>query len=334
MPGVINNPGNRSLRRAIFDFATKRMCAEMLERSLALKLRNQDPGVGRFFPRGCTVSKLPNENLLVQFSGDGYAWTNVTGRMGFEASARVEYEHDFLVAKGNMYVYFRQKTRYEPRFQVRMVENAKQASLASVAGLVAGSVKQAAQKLGAHVLDQQLARGFTVVRGGDGSVSFAMGVVEKGETVAVPFARADSDLQILANERVEVHPNQRDYLGPFGVPKGSNGLTLTVRIDGASALDLLVVPKAACEPWLSQYQHYGRTGPPVQPALLEDVIRMPAPTPSHAAGMYRRSIPLPPGRYYLVVDHTVTAGKTMPGVQGQKPVAALVSYAVQRGQAD
>ena len=82
MPGVVNNPANSTLRREIFGFAVGELCKEMQKRSIPLKLRDADPSIGRFFPTGCGVQQMPNENLFVQFTGHGYAWTNVTGRMG------------------------------------------------------------------------------------------------------------------------------------------------------------------------------------------------------------------------------------------------------------
>src|SRR5437868_5522488 len=71
MPGVVNDPGNRSLRRALFGFATDKVCGEMKSRSLPLKMGGGDPSTGRFFPTGCSVTQLGNENLFVQFVGHG-----------------------------------------------------------------------------------------------------------------------------------------------------------------------------------------------------------------------------------------------------------------------
>jgi len=165
MPGVINNPGNRSLRRAIFGFATNKICVEMQGRSVPLKLRDGDPNIGRFFPTACSVRELPNENLFVQFVGHGYAWTNVTGRMGFEASAAVEFEHDFFVEGSTMYVYFKQKNTQSSSFRAIMVERGEGSAAAGVAGLLGGSVKQVTQQLGERLLKHQLAQGFTVPGG-------------------------------------------------------------------------------------------------------------------------------------------------------------------------
>jgi hypothetical protein len=91
MPGVVNNPANLTLRRALFGFASGQICSEFLLRNIPLQLRDDDPATGRFFPTACAVRELETGHLFLQFSGRGYAWTNVTGRLGFEASAAVEY---------------------------------------------------------------------------------------------------------------------------------------------------------------------------------------------------------------------------------------------------
>ena len=48
---------------------------------------------------------------------------------------------------------------------------------------------------------------------------------------------------------------------------------------------------------------------------------------------YHAQIPLPKGLYYIVVDHTSTAGQVAPPAGGHDDRAALVSYAVQLGEA-
>ena len=122
LPGVVNDPGNLSLRRAIFKYATDQICGEVLRRSLPLALRQDDPAVGRFYPTSCFAQTLANENLLLQFGGYGYAWTNLTKRIGFDASGAVEYDHDFLMDGSTMYVYFRQRSTTAAQFTPKLVE--------------------------------------------------------------------------------------------------------------------------------------------------------------------------------------------------------------------
>ena len=66
------------------------------------------------------------------------------------------------------------------------------------------TVQAVSQQVGSRILQHQLTRGFTVVRESDGSASFALGMLDKGATPDAPYARGDSDWQLLANERTEL----------------------------------------------------------------------------------------------------------------------------------
>ena len=59
----------------------------------------------------------------MQFSGSGYAWTNITQRIGFDAAGVVEYDPDFLLDDATMYLYFRTKHIASTSFQAGMIEN-------------------------------------------------------------------------------------------------------------------------------------------------------------------------------------------------------------------
>ncbi|MBU0606813.1 MAG: hypothetical protein KKI08_02955 [Armatimonadetes bacterium] len=334
MPGVVNNPANRSLRRAVFRFAIDQLCSEMRMRSVPLNLRDEDPATGRFFPTACSVQELDNENLFVQFLGHGYAWTNVTHRMGFEASAAVEYEHDFLMEGSTMYVYFRQKQTQSSAFRALMVERGEGGAAGTAASLLGTNVQAASQQIGDRVLAHQLARGFTVVRDDDGAVSFSLGVLERGARPLQPFGKGSSDWLVLANERSELHSGQRDYAGPFSIDSADQALYLTVALEGSPAVDVLVVPKAVGESWASQYERYPHTGPPPQPAIFEDTVTALGAVVGAPATAYRKKLPLPVGTYFIVFDHSATAGKTAPPGTALDDRAALVSYAVQLGDAD
>ena len=48
-PGVINDPHNLSLRKAIMGYGVGHMCSEVQKRSVPLRLRPEDPSIGRFF---------------------------------------------------------------------------------------------------------------------------------------------------------------------------------------------------------------------------------------------------------------------------------------------
>ena len=64
--------------------------------------------------------------------------------------------------------------------------------------------------------------------------------------------------------------------------------------------------------------------------LLSDVLAL--------GKEWRRTIPLKPGQYYVVIDHSSTAGPvapppTQPGLLGTSDVAAVVRYVAQVGDA-
>lgn len=324
LPGVLNDPSNLTLRREIFGFAVSELCTQMLQRSIPLKLRDEDPAIGRYYPTSCHVQQMPNENLFVSFGGHGYAWTNVTGRMGFDAAAGVEYKHDFLMDGSTMYVYFRQVQTQSSQFSLRMVERQPGGPVGGVVSMLGTNMQQITQQIGDRVLAHQLSRGFTVVRESDGSASFSLGVLDKGDTPFAPFGRGDSDWTLLANDRAELHHEQRDFAGPFVVEDEDDALWLTVVVEGAPAVDVQIYPKAVADPWIEAYERQPAASPAPAPPLFDDAVQ--------ASGQpWRRPVRLPVGSYYLLFDNTASAGRTAPTTQTFDDRAALVSYAVQVG---
>jgi hypothetical protein len=317
MPGVINDPGNLSLRRSILAFGISHMCAEAQKRSVPLKLRTEDPVLGRFRTTTCFSQGLANNNVFVQFGGSGYAWTNLTQRMSFDAAGAVEYDVDFLMSGATMYVYFREKSTSAATFTPKLIE---QPAAATVSGLPLGANGQSlAVSFGQQIMANEIARGFTVIRDADGSVQFSLGVVEKGTRPvdASPYTALSGNVQ--ANERTEVHQNQRDFAGPFEVPDGKS-LSITASIEGAPAIDIIVMPRALGEAWLQTYTTQAQTTPPPAPPVLDE--------PAYAGPLWRRKLSVPEGLYYVVFDNTATAGRTAPTGYGKDDRAALVSYAV------
>jgi len=114
-------------------------------------------------------------------------------------------------------------------------------------------------------------------------------------------------------------------LGPFEVDSEGRALFLTVGVDGAEGVDVMVVPRDAGEQWLSLYIHQPMTTPPAYPPLLADVAL--------SAQPYRKMLPVAKGRYYLVIDNTATAGRLSPPANLFDDRAALVNYAVELGDA-
>ncbi len=334
MPGVINDPANRSLRRALFGFATSELCAEMQNRSIPLKLRDADPVIGRFYPTACAVQELDNGNLFAQILGHGYAWTNVTGRLGFEGNAAIEYDHDFIMDGSRMYVYFRQQQTQSSDLKVLMVEASGQGGIAAVAtGVLGTSIQAASQQIGHRVMQHQLARGFTVVRESDGAVRFSLGVVEQGQLPIAPFGLGESDWLVLANERTELHQNQRDFAGPFVITDEDEALYLTALVEGAPAVDVVVVDKAVGDLWIHTSERQAGAPAPPSPAVFEEVIQASVAVAGGRPQLWRRMLRLRTGAYYVVFDNTATAGRTQPMGQPGDDRAALVSYAVQLGDA-
>ncbi|MEZ4300403.1 MAG: hypothetical protein R3B70_35990 [Polyangiaceae bacterium] len=323
MPGVLNDPGNLTLRRAILSFGTGSMCAEMLRRSVPLRMHDEEPSMGRFFPRACFAQQLQNGNMFVQFSGAGYAWTNATKRLTFEASGSVEYEQDFLMDGGTLYAYFRNKSTNAVSFDVKVVE--APASAAMVGLPINVDAKTLVTQFGPQLLRAELARGFTVIRESDGAASFGMGIVEKGQRPLAPYKTTGSGRLLLANDRTEVHQGQRDFAGPFEVTGDGRALFLTVSVDGAPAADVLLVPVSTGQAWRDTYLQQIATTPPPSPARVDEPV---------AQGfIWRRTVPLPKGAYYVVFDNTATAGRTSLPVSPTDDRAAAISYGVEEGDA-
>ena len=100
---------------------------------------------------------------------------------------------------------------------------------------------------------------------------FRPGIVDKGKEPFHPYQIKDNKLATLANERIEVHAGQREFLGPFEVDAQGKALFFTTGVDGAEAVDLFVIPKDTGDQWLSLYIHQQGTTPPVYPPLMSDV---------------------------------------------------------------
>lgn len=322
MPGVVNNPGNLSLRRGILGFAESQICTELKKRSVPLQLRPDEPAAGRFFPTSCATQQLANGNIFVQVGGYGYAWTNLTKRITFDAQAAIEYQHDFLMHDSAMYVYLREKATTATTFTTRLVEQTPQAP---AVGLPGGTTQGFLDLIGTEVLRKELDKGFTVIRDEDGHTDFGVGIVDKGKRPPSPYRTADNGRLVLANERVEVHQNQRDYVGPFEVTDPKQALYLSVAIDGAQNVDVMLIHRGIGEAWLVNYTSQPALGPPPAPPALDEPV---------GTGMvWRRTMPLPVGQYYVVFDNSPAAGKSAPAVIAGDDRAVLVNYAVELGPA-
>ena len=316
--GVINDPSNKSLRFDILKFGLDTFCTEMLKGGAPLKFGDDEPVVGRFFADSCDSQVLDDDahkSFVVQYTGKGYAWTNLTQRLGFSSRGVVEYATDFQLKDGAMYVYFRPRLIDGAAFQTTLVESA----LAQGGLLVAGVNTN---ELGKHIVLSQLRRGFTVIRkDASGSTDFALGIVPPGEMPSKPFEVKRTDKKILANERTEVHLGQQDYVGAFEVTESNQALYLTVAVDGVPNADILLVAKPVGDTLLDAYLHNPGGASLSSPALLDD-------TGSQGRGLWQRFVNVDPGRYYLVIDNSAKLGKSTPDTSSQDEAAAKVDYLV------
>ncbi|MBX3127766.1 MAG: hypothetical protein KF718_13665 [Polyangiaceae bacterium] len=317
-PGVVNNPKNKSLRFDILKFGLDRFCMEMTRRGAPLKLADDQPVIGRFFAQSCNQTVIDDDSrksLVVQYSGKGYGWTNLTGRIGFTATGLTEYAPDFqLDDDGAMYIYFRPRKVDATNFQTTLVESALARGGIALTGTNPDQV-------GRQIVESQLRRGFTVIRyNSDGETDFAIGYVPKGQKPFKPFY-IKSERLTLANDRTEVQSGQQDFIGGFEVEDSGKAFYLTMSADGAPAVDVFVVPKFLGDQMI---QHYVTNAGPAalsQAPLLDE--------PLVAGQPWKRFVRVPKGQYYVVIDHTPQVGRTAPPAVTGDNRAVKVDYVVQ-----
>lgn len=320
-PGVINDPANRTLRFDILKFGLDRFCFEMTRRGVPLKLADDQPVSGRFFADSCSSQLIDEENrksIVVQYTGRGYAWTNVTQRIGFTSAGLLEYNPDFRVKDDAMYIYFRPENIQGSSFEVTLVE-----SNVAKAGISLTGVDP--NNMGKKLVESQLQRGFTVIRYSDrGETDFGMGVIALGGKPFKPFQVSQTSKVSLENNRTEVHQGQQEFIGGFEVTDDDQALFLTASLDGAAQADVFLLPKGTGDQMLRQFVTQAGPSPlPAQP-LLDDVIAQGQPL--------KRVVPLPKGVYYLVIDNAVGVGRTNPTQIAGDDRAAKLDYLVQLGE--
>lgn len=322
--GVVNDPANKSLRFDLLKFGLARFCEEMLKAGAALKLSDQEPVLGRFFAESCQSQVIDEEarkSFVMQYTGKGYAWTNVTGKLGFTSRGLVEYAPDFQLSDGALYVYFRPKAVEAAAFQLVSVDSGlAQAGIAAVAGQLSPD------EIGKHVLDAQLKRGFTVIRyGSDGRTEFGLGFIPKGQRPYRPF-EITSSKRVLVNERTEVHFQNQDYIGPLHVTDDDSALFVTLELDGADGVDYQLVPKALGDAMLNRYVRSQGPCPALAPPAFDGVARRGA--------QPVQPVPLPVGQYFLVLDNSGALGRSQPAPAAAGDNAARVDYALLLGPRD
>lgn len=315
--GPLNDPSNRTLRREILAYGLKEFCNEMRVRSAPLTLSPGAPSVGRFFPESCTRRDMPNGDMLVEFRGRGYGWTNVSRKTAFSMSGAVEYDQDFVMDGNTMYALFRTRQVPSSNFHVDVIEIQLAAMLNQLAPIGDG--------FGRQLVDAKLREGFTVIRDPNGNADFAIGILRPGQRPTMPVHVRGTDRIAYESGRSEVHQNQRDFIGPVTIKESGRALFITAQLEGAPAADLLVLRGIDGRAALDAYM----AAPAAQPITAQPI----AADPVLGGATYRRALPLPEGTYWVVLDNTPTAGPTSPPYNAFDDRAAAFAYAVQVGDA-
>ncbi len=298
---------------------TSEYCKQMTSRNAPLKLNDDTPVIGRYYPRTCAQREMPNGDLFVDFQGEGYAYTNVSKKVTFRMQGAVQYNQDFLVAEDRceVYAYFRPRQVASSNFTLGKIE--------SQAANFFNALTPLGDTFGRQLVTSKLAEGFTVIHDEDGNDDVSLGIVELGKKPFRPFNLRGQDRLLYENSRTEVHQNQRDFIGPIEVAGDGQAIFVTAQLDGAPQLDLFVVPRPDGEASLRLYLDYPSQGPLVSLPMFADVLNQGA--------QYTRAVPVPKGMYYVILDHTPTAGVVNPPQNLLDDRAAVVNYAIQVGEA-
>jgi hypothetical protein len=318
----INDPSNRTMRRQLMSYGLGQFCTQMTTRNAPLKLAPDQPVSGRFYPQHCTQQTLANGDLWVQFDGIGYAYTPMSRKVTFTSGAQVQYDQDFKCASDDsIYAYFVTRNAGPPTFQIVQIE-------APLANLMEGWIGPYANNYGTQMVAGQLAQGFTVIQGSDGSVDFDEGHLAIGQKPQHPFDVHGKDRVRVESERTQVYPGERDFIGPITVQDAKRALYLTMQLDGQQAINVLLLPKAQGDQALQRYVQAGPAAPLTSPPQFSDVLQY--------GVQYQRAVPIVAGMYYVVIDNTSSPGQAVApaalplGAGGQ---AAVVSYEIQIGDA-
>lgn len=319
--GTINKPENLTMRKSLLRKGMGDFCKQMTTRNAPLKLSPDSPVIGRFYPVQCQAGD--GDLLNVTFSGYGYAWTNVTKKMTFTGGGSASYRYDFQVTEGercDIYAYFRPARVDASSFQVYKIES----QLTSMFN----SFSQFGDNFGKQMVSKKLQEGFTVISrdANEQNVDFALGIVPIGKRPFHPYQVDSSDGRVTyENERVEVHQNQRDFVGPIDVQDSGKALYLRANVDGVQAVDVMIMRKADGDASLKLYYEYPQHGPlaaaPIDGQVLQSGREM------------NRGVSVPPGMYYVVFDNTPSAGQVAPPVNALDDRAAVVNYLIQVGDA-
>jgi hypothetical protein len=305
--GIVNN--NPDLQWFLFSrFGANRVCPEMLKTSVPIRLEDRGPATGRFFPMTCNVSiDAARRVMVVSVAGTGYGFVTPARRVGFSVSASVAYRPAIVMAGDDIYVQAKVERIVDgPHFQTGYIENPVVDLMGNIPGF-----GNAANVLGNQAVGRSLTLGFTVIHNDHGD-DFALGLMYPPERPHHPFTVVGSDRFTFANDTADVQPGERDYLGPFEVPKNGQAIFLSTTVQGPT-VNVAVVDKATGDMWRDQYQTGKPMGPPPGPVLYGH--------PVLPGQVDTRRYNLLPGLYYIVVDNTPASSGAFPAVLN--PLGAL-----------
>lgn len=313
-----------SLRWWLFsNFGAQQVCPRVLSSGAPLRMDANGPIIGRFFPNDCHQRvDDARQTMTLAFSGTGFAWTPIAGRVGFRASAVVEYRMDFRMESDALYVWGvpTGNNLVPPQFQLGGVENRV------VNWAAQGPGGYLAANFGGQILSSRLGEGFTAIRGESGD-EFTLGRLTPPQRPPKPYALSGADRLSLANEFAEVRIGQIDLAGPFEVTEDNQAFFIRARVEGPQ-VEAFLYPKYAIDPWREALQ----TGAPLAPPPILPVASFPLP-----AGMETlQTIRVMAGQYVMLIDHSNKLGQVNPpfnllGMIGSG--AARISYAVELGKA-
>ena len=299
--GLLNAHVNASpeLRWWLFsNFGANHICPEMVKTNAPLTLAPNTPVIGRFFPSQCRSQVSDDRHTVtISFAGTGYAWTPLAQRIGFSASATVEYQMDFRMEDDAIYVWGRPfRIVQPPNFQVGSIENPLfEAARRSPVGYLSST-------FGSQVLESRLGDGFTVVRTDQGD-AFALGILEPPAQPNGPFQATTDGRKVIMNETIQLHHDQVDFLGPFEITDSDEKLFATMQNQGP-AVDVLAYPASVANPWRDALQRGTPLAQPATPPISGFPLQPGVPV--------ARSVPLPPGTYFLVIANSDRVGPLAP----------------------
>ncbi len=316
--GIVNNPSNKSLRFDMLKFGLGEFCRELLEHGAPLRLSDGQPVIGRYFGESCSAKSIDNvekSTIIVQFGGQGYAWTAGTGRLGFRAQGLLELAPDFRIHDDAMYVFFRPVQVDTSDFELLMTEHPLAQAVADLVGIDE-------QALGKAIIQAQLGRGFTAIRyDADGHTDFALGLIDPGDRPFRPYTVLSSPRTTEANGRTELFAGQQDFVGRIHVGSGEK-VMITLRLEGTDSIDFALLSEASATPHLRDYlSKPGSLRAKTVPSFLAKATSS---VPTRAA------IKVPEGSYYLVLDHSPAWGDNTPEANS---LPARIDYLIQTGAA-